>query len=195
MTLNRNAVGAIAAGAALLVGGGSAFAAQNQGDPAARCEALLAKIAERRGVSVDQLEADAKARLTARVDAALAAGRISADRAAQLKERIAQGALCKVGAGVKAKVAKHGMLRAAATYLGLNASQLRTQLPGTSLAALAAKQGKSVEGLKSAMLAPAKSRLAKVVASGRLTKARADQALERLEQIVDRLVELTFPSK
>ena len=110
------------------------------------------------------------AKLAARVDAALAAGRISAERAAKLKERIAQIELCK---GAKAKVARHGMLRAAADYLGLSAEELRAQLPGTSLAALAAKQGKSVERLKDAMLAPAKERLAK--ASSRRASNRRRQ--------------------
>ena len=195
MTWNRNAVAALVGGVTLLVGGGTALAAQggaqSNGDRAARCQARLAKIAEKRGVSVQRLEADMKSKLAAGVDAALAAGRISAERAAQLKERIAQIELCK---GAKAKVARPGMLRAAADYLGLSAEELRAQLPGTSLAALAAKQGKSVERLKDAMLAPWKERLAKSVQSARIKQAQADRLLERLEQLVDRLVEKSFPA-
>lgn len=194
MRLDRNAIAALVGGAALLAGAGTALAAQGDGDRAARCEARLAKIAEKRGVSVDQLKADVAARLTARVDAALAAGKISAERAAKLKERIAQGVLCK-GGFVKVKLARKGALRAAAEYLGLSGQELRAQLPGTSLAALAQTQGKSVDGLKAAMIAPAKARLAKAVESGRVTQARADQALERLAKLVDRLVTKTFPAK
>jgi hypothetical protein len=198
--MNRYSVAALAGGAALLVGGGTALAAQGNGglgdgDRAARCETLLAKIAEKRGVSVDQLQADVKARLTARIDAALEAGRISPEQAAMLKERVAAGQICKAPHAVKVKLAKRGAFRAAAGYLGLSLQQLRAQLPGTSLGALAEKQGKSVEGLKAAMLAPAKAKLAKAVESGRIRQARADQALERLEKLVDRLVAKTFPAK
>ncbi len=195
MRFDRNALAALVGGVAVLTGGGTALAAQGDGDRAARCEARLAKIAERRGISVEQLEANVAARLTARVDAALAAGKISAERAARLKERIAQGVLCK-GTVVKVKLARKGTVRAAAEYLGLSPQQLRAQLPGTSLAALAQKQqGKSVDGLKAAMLAPAKARLAKAVQAGRIPQARADQALERLAKLVDRLVVKTFPAR
>ena len=194
MRLDRKALAALVGGAAVLLGSGTALAAQGDGDRAARCEARLAKIAERRGISVEQLEANIAARLTARVDAALVAGKISAERAAMLKERIAQGVLCK-GAVVKVKLARRGTLRAAAEYLGLSPQQLRSQLPGTSLGALAQKQGKSVDGLKAAMLAPAKAKLAKAVQAGRIPQARADQALERLAKLVDRLVVKTFPAR
>jgi hypothetical protein len=194
MRFDRTSIAALVGGAALLTGGGTALAAQGDGDRAARCEARLAKIAEKRGVSVEQLRADVAARLNARVDAALAAGKISAERAAVLKQRISQGVLCKGGV-VKVKLARHGALRAAARYLELTPQQLRAQLPGTSLGALAQKQGKSVDGLKAAMIAPAKARLAKAVESGRITQARADQALERLAKLVDRLVAKTFPAR
>jgi hypothetical protein len=194
MRLNRNALAALAGGAALLVGGGTAVAAQGNGDRANRCEALLAKIAEKRGVSVEQLRADITAKLTARVDAALAAGRISPELAAKLKERIAAGVLCKRPA-VTAKLARPGMFGAAARFLGLKRAELRAQLPGTSLAALAQKQGKSVDQLEAAMLAPAKARLARAVELGRIQQARADAALERLGKLVDRLVVKVFPAR
>jgi hypothetical protein len=84
---------------------------------------------------------------------------------------------------------------AAANYLGLSKADLGQQLPGTSLSELALKQGKSVEGLKAAMLGPAKERLAKAVETKRITQARADQRLERLEKLADRLVAKSFRAK
>ncbi len=193
--MNRTAVAALAGTAALLVGGGVAPAGQDDSSRGTRCQERLAKIAEHRGVTAAQLEAEIKARLLARVDAAEKAGRISSERAAALRERIEEGSLC---AGARHGLVRHGlrgMFRAAADFLGLTPIELRAQLPGTSLAALAQKQGKSVEALKAAMLAPAKEKLAHAVESGRITQARADQALEQLESLVDRLVQRQFPAR
>jgi len=193
--MNRTTVAAFAGTAALLVGGGTALAGQGDSDRSTRCQERLAKIAEKRGVSVAQLEAEIKARLLARVDAAEKSGRISSERAAALRERIEEGSLCAGGRHGKVRHGVRGMFRAAADFLGLTPIELRAQLPGTSLAALAQKQGMSVDALKAAMLAPAKAKLAKAVESGRITQARADQALEKLENLVDRLVQRQFPAR
>jgi len=194
MILARTRVAALAGTAALLAGGGATLAANGPTDRASRCEARLAKIAEARGLTVAELTAQIKAGLTARIQAALAAGRITPERAQALTQRVATMNLCKPGPLAIGQHAKPGMLRAAASYLGLTSSELRTQLRGTSLAALAQKQGKSVEGLKAAMLAPAKAKLTKAVESGRITQAGADQVLARLSALVDRLVTTTFPA-
>jgi hypothetical protein len=194
MRLNRHTVGALAATAAVLVGAGAALAASpDTADRSARCDARVARIAERRGVTVEQLTADVKARLLARIDAAEKAGRISSERAARLRERVTEGSLCGARHHAQARVALHGMLRAAAGFLGFDRDELREQLPGTSLAALAEKQGKSVSALEAAMVAPAKQRLAKAVADGKLTQARANAVLERLEAAADRLANHVFP--
>jgi len=194
MRPNRHTVGALAATAAVLVGAGAALAASpGTADRSSRCEARVARIAERRGVTVEQLTTDVKARLLARIDAAEKAGRISSERAAKLRERVTEGSLCGARHHAHARVALHGMLRAAAGFLGLDREELREQLPGTSLAALAEKQGKSVSALEAAMVAPAKQRLAQAVADGKLTQARADAVLERLEDAADRLAKHGFP--
>ena len=194
MRLNRHAAGAFAASAMLLVGGGAALAASGDGDHGARCEERLAKAAGERGVSVEQLQADIKARLLARVDAAEEAGRISSERAANLRERISEGSLCGARHHLQARVAAHSMLRAAAEFLGLDREQLRAQLPGNSLAGLAEKQGKSASALEAAMVAPAKERLAKAVADGKITQVRADAAIEKLEKAANRLAKHVFPA-
>lgn len=196
MRLNRHAVGALAASAMLLVGGGAALAASGDGDRGTRCEDLLAKIAEKRGVSVEQLQADIEARLLARIDAAEKAGRISSERATALRERVSEGSLCGARHHVTARFALRGMLRAAADYLGLDREQLRAQLPGNSLAGLAQKQpGKSAQALEAAMVQPAKDRLAKAVADKKITQARADAALAVLEKAAHRLATHVFPAK
>jgi hypothetical protein len=189
-------IGALATSGLLLAGGGTALAASSgDGDRGARCEQRLAKVAERRGVTVEQLQADIKARLLARIDAAEKAGRLSSERAAALRERVNEGSLCGVRRHAPARVAAFGMLRAAAAFLGLDRAELREQLPGTSLAALAEKQGKSVAALKAAMVAPAKARLARAVADGKITQARADAAATRLDALAERLATKVFPKR
>ena len=195
MRTNRYAVVAVAGAAALLVGGGAALAGPSGDERSARCDARLARVAEHRGVSVAELEAQIKERMLARVAAALEAEKISPERAAKLRERIAAADLCERPRHGHVRAGLRGILGGAAHYLGLTKEELREQLPGTSLSALAAKQGKSVEGLKAAMIGAAKEKLAKAVAAGRITQARADQALERLAHRIDRLVSKTFPAK
>ena len=192
MRVNRITAAALTGAAVVLVGGGTALAGQ-AGDEnrSARCEGRVAKLAEERGVSVAELEAGIKARLSARIDAALASGRVTPERAARLKERIAAGRLCQ-GAHVRVKREAHALLRRAADFLGLTKAELRAELPGTSLGALALERGKSVESLEAALLAPAKARLAKAVEAGRITKAQADRRLEQLERRIDRLVARAF---
>jgi hypothetical protein len=194
MKFNRTAVGALATTATLVIGVGAAMAASPE-ERAARCDARLAKAAEKRGVSVDQLQAKVEARLLARIDAAEKAGRISNERAAKLRERVEGANLCGARKHVAAGVAVRGMVKSAADFLGLDRAELRAQLPGTSLAALAAKQGKTEAALEAAMTAPAKARLAKAVAGGKITKARADAATERLEKLADRLANRVFPAR
>ena len=195
MRLNRHAVGVFAASATLLVGGGAALAASGDGDRGSMCEQRLAKIAENRGVSVEQLQADIKARLLARIDAAEKAGRISSERATRLRARVSEGSLCGARNHVRARIAARSMLRAAADFLGLNREQLRAQLPGTSLTGLAEKQGKSASALEAAMVAPAKARLAKAVEDKKLSQDRADEILAKLEKGAERLANRVFAKK
>jgi hypothetical protein len=107
---------------------------------------------------------------------------------------VSEGSLCGAAGKARAAFAAHGLLRAAAGFLGLDRAELRAQLPGTSLAALAEKQGKTVSALEAAMVAPAKAHLATAVANGRLTQARADALLDRLEQAAHRLATHVFPA-
>ena len=195
MRWNRQAVGALAATATMLVGGGVAVAASGDGAAGTRCEARLARIAERHGVTVEQLQAGVKTRLLARIDAAENAGRITPQQAAKLRERVADASLCGARKRVQARFATPGMLVAAARFLGLDREELRVQLPGTSLAALAEKEGTSAQALEAAMVAPAKARLAKAAAAGRITQARADVLLDKLEDAAHRLATHVFPKK
>ena len=201
MKIDRYLVAALVGSTALLVGGGAALAGDGKagaGKSQERCEARTAKIAEKKGVSVEQLQANMKAKILAAIDAAEKAGKITAEQAATKRQAVSEASLCQLGLGkkaVKAKFARKGMLRAASEFLGLDRAALKAQLPGTSLAALAQTQGKSVDALEAAMVAPAKERLAKAVANGKITQAKADAALAKLEQQAAKLAARVFPAK
>lgn len=167
--------------------------------PAADKPSVTDDVAQRLGITSERLQAAFKASLAARVDAALAAGKLTPEQAVKLKERIAgakglgldvkRGFAAKQQALLKRVGAKAKSLGAAADYLGLTREELRAELrSGKSLAQVASAQGKTVDGLVAAILAPVKERLSKAVAAKRLTQQRADELLERLTDRVEKRV-------
>ena len=89
----------------------------------------------------------------------------------------------------------HG-LDAAASYLGLNEAQLHSRLEsGKTLAEIAKAQGKSVAGLKDALVKDAKAKLDAAVKAGRLSSAEEQRILADLQQHVDDLVNGTLPDR
>ena len=80
-------------------------------------------------------------------------------------------------------------LESAAAYLGLSREQLANELEGgKSLADVATAQGKSVDGLKQALLDAAKTGLDQAVADGDLTADEAQTILSKLRAAIDDLV-------
>jgi hypothetical protein len=180
----------------------AAFAALALAAPAVAANdkpSLVDDVAARLGVTPDKLRAAFKAALTARVDAAVKAGKLTPEQAAKLKQRIAAGPGLGFGArkafaqrqkAFRGRIAKARAHAPVATYLGMTHEQLRAELrSGKSLAQIAKEKGKSVDGLVAAMLAPVKARLAKAVEHGRLTKTRADAILARLTEGATKLVQ------
>ena len=80
-------------------------------------------------------------------------------------------------------------LDAAASYLGVTEAALKTSLSdGSTLAEIAKEKGKSVDGLKAALVAAAKADLAQAVKDGRLTEAQQTEILADLSDRIDDLV-------
>jgi Arc/MetJ-type ribon-helix-helix transcriptional regulator len=163
-------------------------------------------VARHLGISSEKLEDATRAAAIDEVDAALKEGKITEAEADELKARIQSGELPPFfGPGLffghrfgHEGPGFHGgppflfgeKLSAAADYLGLTEAELRTKLNGgQTLAQIAQAQGKSVDGLKQAILADAKKKLDQLVEDGELTQAEADAMYERLESHVDYLVE------
>jgi hypothetical protein len=153
----------------------------------------LAQVATAKGKSVDGLESALVNALRTKVQAARAAGKIDAARADRLLQRAPQLIERIVNAtprARKARGARGGLLKAAATYLGVTNLQLATELrSGRSLAQVAAAKNTSVDGLKQALLAALKQRVDAAVVAGRIDAARAQKLLERAPAHIERLVQ------
>lgn len=190
-TKKQLAAGAVAVAA--LAGGGAAIASGGLGSSENQ-QAIIDDAAKRLGVEPDALENALEQALGARLDEAVDAGRLTEEQAAELKERLQEGTLPLFGGRGPGHhgFGLHGpaSLEAASSYLGLTEAELQAQLEdGKSLADLAEAEGKSVDGLKAALVADAQEKLDEAVENGRLTDAQRDEALERLGERLDDLVQ------
>jgi hypothetical protein len=198
-------VAAIAAVALVAAGGGGAAVAATSGSGSP--SNFLDSVAKHLGVSRQKLDDATKAAAIDQVDAQLAAGKISKAQADELKKRIEAGHVPPLaggrgfgpgfggpGPGLPGrgllKVGIGDSLTAAAKYLGLSESDLRSKLnDGQSLADVAKAQGKDLTGLKQAIVDTAKADLDKAVADKNLTQSQADAVLTRLKSGIDDLVD------
>lgn len=195
--ISRKAVAAVVAGLAV-AGAGTAIAAGGAGSDTSFLDAVAAKL----GISSEKLIDATKAAAIDQVDAQLKAGTITQAQADAMKERIQSGGVpLFAGPGMRRGGFGHGPGRGgpgghlddAAAYLGVTEAELVEQLrAGTSLADVAKAEGKSVDGLKAALLASEKKELDALVAAGKITQAQADAALERREARLDDFVEGTL---
>ena len=199
MKLNRKAKIVVSAAALVsAAGAGAAVAASRDSSPSSESKAVLDDAANQLGISSSKLSDALKKALGDRVDAAVAAGRITKAEADALKQRIASSDFPLVGGlhrGFGHVV--FPAVEAAAGYIGITEAQLRTELQGgKSLAQVATAHGKSVDGLVNALVAEAKSKLDAAVSAGRLTKSQETELLSRLkDRITSRVngVELGRP--
>jgi hypothetical protein len=170
--------------------GGSAALAADQLGFQERQTAVIEDAAERLGVESSELSDALEGALADQIDEAVAAGRLTEEQGAEMKQRLADGdapllALPGGPGGHRGGFGHFGGLEAAASYLGLTEAELREELAdGTTLAEVAKAEGKTATGLVEAMVAAAKEKLAEAVADGRLT---AEQQAEIVADLPDRI--------
>jgi polyhydroxyalkanoate synthesis regulator phasin len=183
---------ALAAVAAFGLAAGTARAAEGP--------TLVDDVAARLGITPEKLRTAFRDALTARIDAAVKAGKLTPEQGAKLKERLADAK--GLGLRLRGRLAQHQnafvhrihvrahRLGPVARYLGITPQELHTELrSGKSLAQVATAHGKTVEGLVDAITAKAKERLDKAVANGKLTRQRAEEILARLTDAVEKAVQ------
>ncbi len=192
--MSRKGVAVASAAAIVAVGAGGAALAGSGGGPFTS-SAFLEDLAGRLGVSTQKLKDASKAAAIDQVDAALKAGTITQARADELKARINAGdGVPFLGGPGFGHGGLHGFgfgvhLNVAAAYLGLTEDALRQKLAaGHTLAQIAqATDGKSVAGLKQALLDAATKQLDQAVTDKRIT---ADQEKTILADLTSRLDDL-----
>jgi hypothetical protein len=141
--------------------------------------------AKRLNVTPSALSNALKKALEDRVDAAVAAGRITKAEGDAIKQRI-ESSDFPLFFGHPRFGHAFGFfagLDAAASYLGVTISEIRSDLEsGQTLAQVARDKGKSVGGLINVMYDAAKQRLDAAVSAGRLTQSDEDKILPDVKQ-------------
>ncbi|MGZ8691569.1 MAG: hypothetical protein ACXW0F_08055 [Gaiellaceae bacterium] len=195
MKLNRKTK--IVVGAAALLsaaGAGVAVAASQDSSPSSESKAVIDDAAKQLGIPSSKLSDALKKALSDRVDAAVAAGRVTKAEGDALKARIQSNDFPLFGGHHRGfgHFGFIGRLDGAAGYIGITEAQLRTELEGgKSLAQIAKTHGKSVDGLIDTLVAAAKDKLDSAVSAGRLTKAQETEMLGVLKDRITSAVNKT----
>jgi len=209
-----------ATGLVVLAGSGGAYAAAagksatptpKSADRAAEQQAFLDDVAKRLNVTPDQLDAAIKGAGEARIDAAVAAGKLTKEQGDEAKKRLASGAPLLRPGRLGGKPGGRGGpggpgrgpggrgfggfgLDGAAAYLGLTDDKLREQLEaGKSLADVAKAQNKDLAGLKAALKTAFTTKLDQGVKDGHLTEAQKTKKLADVDKRIDEIVNSTRP--
>jgi hypothetical protein len=164
------------------------------------CDSFLDELATQLGTTRDGLTEAGRAAALATVDAAVAAGDITEERAATMRERIesAEGDACGwfghgwvrgfhagVERGEVRGVIGGDVFEAAAEALGMESDDLIGELRDAgSLEALAEAQGVSYDEVTASVLAAVQADLDAAVAEG-LDQEQADAVIERLTEWLD----------
>lgn len=186
-----------------IVGGtliGSALAQDDavdaDGAAAPYCDTFMDALASELGVTRDAIVDAGKAAAAAAIDAAVEAGDLPEERAAELKERIDEydGTGCRWFGPGFARGFDHGMARgflggdvleAAADALNVDSSDLIGELRDAgSLRALADERGASWDEVKAAVLAAVQADLDAAAAEG-MDQEHADAVIDRLTEWLD----------
>ena len=165
---------------------GAAVAADNA--PAASPVAglgniFLEKLAANLGIEVSQLQEAMKKSGQQAVEEGVASGLIDSNKAQRMQEALDKGFMPRM-AGKRQPLWHQKDGHAVAEALGMTPQELRQELQsGKTLEQLASDRGISLDQLKEKVIAATRARLDQAVTSGKLSQDKADQILERLQQV------------
>jgi DNA-binding phage protein len=151
---------------------------------------VLAKVAEKLGVSEDELKAAIQDAQLETIDEAAADGRITEGQADRLKERAEGGAPFFHRRPYHHNPAPRLIIPAAAQVLNLEGAALIEQIKsGSSLAEVAEAQGMSRENFTAALIVQTEAQLDTLVAEEKLTEEQAERIAQGIEANIDRIVD------
>ncbi len=167
-------------GLATVAIGGTITSAQEGDGPFG---SILAKVADKLGVSEEELQTAFDEARDETIDEKVAEGLITEEQAERLRERGFPFAGGRKGQGC-------GQVKdAAAEVLGMTRKELKDELKdGNSLAEVAEAQGMSVEDFEAALLDRVQAQLGELVADGDLTQEQADDIFQRIEENIDSIL-------
>jgi hypothetical protein len=153
----------------------------------------LAEVITANGGDVDAVIASAIADATARINEAVASGRLTQEQADELSANLETLFTNSINGTLREHFVETrvgvGVLQLAAEQAGLAPREITEQLRGgTTLAELLTANGVDLNTFIDDVVAQSETRLAQAVANGRITQERADEMLANLrEQLTERL--------
>lgn len=201
--------------AAVLLGSGLLGAvawAQTPTPPAGESpgDVFWATLADKLGVSVDNVKAAFRDAAKAVVAQRVKDGKLSQDSADKLNQRIDKmplnqpplplpGALQRKGASLKEKLLVQStrlMLDAAANTLGMSPRDLAAELrDGMTLAEIAGQKGVDPNKVRTAMLAAVNTRIDEAVKNGRIAEDKAQELKAKIAEKLDLTKRFQLPGK
>ncbi len=166
-------------GLAVVTIGGAVTSAQEGDGPIG---SFLSKVADKLGVSEEELTVAIEEARDETIDEAVAEGRLTEEQAERLREG---------GFPFNRRLHRAGghILNAAADVLEMEKDDLVVELrEGNSLADVAAAQGIDVDSFKAQLLAEVQTDIDAKAADGTITQEQADRLSEGLEERVDNIV-------
>jgi hypothetical protein len=203
MRVLQSSKGRLVAGgvaALVLAGAGGALAATQLSSSSGRDSAIITDAAGQLGVQPSALSSALTKAIDDQINAEVTAGQISQSRATALEARLAAGQaplFGGFGGGYGRGFGRFagGDLSAAATYLGLTTTQIRTDMQGgQTLAQIATAQGKTADGLVQALVSAETTKLGTAVTAGTLTSAQETSILSNLQTRITDIVNGTRPA-
>ncbi len=162
---------------------------------------FVARLAEKLGITEEELQTAIDETQLDMVDDAVANDKLTEDQANRLRDRIESGeGLFPFGGFGKGFALGRGLgylsvrLDDVADFLGMDTSDLRDALAGgQTLAEVAEAQGKSADDLKAHLLSQVEDRVAQAVDNGSITQEQADSILANAPDRIDELINQAGP--
>lgn len=161
----------------------------------------LAQIAADKGMDIEALRQELESKRNDRLDEAVAEGKLTADKAAQIKALGADKFDAKINQHWTGQKGKRGFNTGMNNHtlqsvLGLDADLLKVQLKGgKSLEQIATDKGISKEDLTARLLAAMEANIDQAVKDQKMTANQATQMKAKLPERIDRMITKTHVRK